>query len=65
MFFRFPEAKWHSLDTTADGLVLLRQIGGQKMKELVMRERRPHLMADNISFELNQQDVSRGNFKKY
>jgi len=38
--------------------VLLRTIGNQKLKSVVFRDQRPHMMAEDINFELTDDQVS-------
>ena len=56
--FRFPGEKYHSIDTTQDALLMVRLITNQKLKPIYFREYRPHLMAENIQFELPYESVS-------
>ena len=48
----------HAVDTSQDALVLLRTIGNQKLKSVVFRDQRPHMMAEDINFELTDEQVS-------
>ena len=57
-FFRFPTEKIHTADTTTEGLALLRMLGAQKMDLTTMKQQRPHLFAEELSFELESEDVS-------
>lgn len=43
-----PDEKVSALTTDSDSLVILRRIGGQKQKTITQRDRRPHLMAEEI-----------------
>ena len=58
MFPRFPGEKLHCLDSSKDGLLVLRHITSQKLKPIYYRENRPHLLAENIKFELENDSVS-------
>ena len=57
-FCRFPKDKFHGLDSTQDAVLILHQLGSQKLRRISLRENRPHIMAENISFELEDQQVS-------
>ncbi|KAJ8301575.1 hypothetical protein KUTeg_020562 [Tegillarca granosa] len=50
---RFPSEKYHSLDTAQDGLVIMRNITNHKLKPIYFRELRPHMVAENIEFEID------------
>lgn len=43
-----PDEKVSTLTSDSDSLVVLRRIGGQKQKSVTQRDRRPHLMAEEI-----------------
>ncbi|KAK3916328.1 Pre-rRNA-processing protein TSR1-like protein [Frankliniella fusca] len=43
-----PEEKVSTLSSDSDSLLLLRRIGSQKQKSLIQRDRRPHLMVEEI-----------------
>lgn len=60
---RFPEAKLHALDKTQDALVVLRHLTDGKLKSVHYREKRPHLVAENISFEADSAEVTFGTLK--
>lgn len=45
-----PNEKLIPLDKDADGINILRRIGGQKRKAVLYRDRRPHLYAENVEF---------------
>ena len=56
-FSRFPGEKLHCLDSSKEGLLVLRHITSQKLKPIYYRENRPHLLAENIKFELENDTV--------
>ena len=56
--YRFPHEKIHSLENTKDGLLVLRHITSQKLKPVYYRENRPHMLAENIKFEMEESSVS-------
>ena len=58
--YRFPNEKVHNLDSTKDGLLVLRHITSQKLKAVHYRENRPHMLAENVKFELEDNSVSLG-----
>ena len=47
-FYRFPRDKVHNLDTDQEGILVLRQLGSQKMSKLSLRDKRPHMLAEEI-----------------
>ncbi len=55
---RLPGEKLHSLDSAQDALLLLRAVGTVRQKSIHMRDHRPHLLAEAVSFELDSGDVS-------
>lgn len=59
----FPNDKFHSLDNSQDGLVILRQLSNQKLNSVKYRENHPHLMAEKISFEENSENPEVGTLK--
>lgn len=54
---RFPHEKLHSLDSEQDGLLVMRNITNQKIKQVHYRDNRPHLIAEEIQFELENEEV--------
>lgn len=52
-----PNEKLMTLDKNADGINILRRIGGQKRKDLLYRDRRPHLYAENVEFIIDDQGM--------
>ena len=56
---RFPGEKFHSLDSDQDAVLLLRQLTNQKLKPVHFRKNRPHLVAEFISFEMENDEVSK------
>ncbi|KAL5014762.1 hypothetical protein ScPMuIL_009032 [Solemya velum] len=50
---RFPGQKLHSLDSSQDALLVLRQITAQKLPVIQYRQQRPNLVADSIEFEID------------
>lgn len=43
-----PEEKVSTLTSDSDSLLILRKIGSQKQKTVTQRDRRPHLLAEEI-----------------
>lgn len=39
-----------TLDKNADGINILRRIGNQKRKPVLYRDRRPHLLAEEVEY---------------
>ncbi|KAK7483662.1 hypothetical protein BaRGS_00025095 [Batillaria attramentaria] len=60
---RFPDAKLHALDKTQDAQVVLRHLTDGKLKSVHYREKRPHLVAENISFEAESAEATVGTMK--
>ncbi|GFR12336.1 pre-rRNA-processing protein TSR1 homolog [Trichonephila clavata] len=57
---RFPHAKLQQADTNQELLLLLRQIGNQKQQPIGFRDNRPHLLVENISFDLKDTVSNKG-----
>ncbi|XP_020294541.1 pre-rRNA-processing protein TSR1 homolog [Pseudomyrmex gracilis] len=57
-----PEEKVFELDTVNDCLNVLRRAGTQKQKPIFYRDIRPHLLADDIAFESNEDTSDFGTF---
>ncbi|XP_013411658.1 pre-rRNA-processing protein TSR1 homolog [Lingula anatina] len=60
---RFPKEKCHSLDSSQEAVQLLHHISSQKLKPIHLRERRPHLVGESVSFELNDENSQEGTLK--
>ncbi|ESO91202.1 hypothetical protein LOTGIDRAFT_105531 [Lottia gigantea] len=60
---RFPLEKFHALDSSQDALLIVRQVTDQKLKPVYYREHRPHLIAEEISFELESSESEFGVLK--
>ena len=54
---RFPHEKLHSLDSEQDGLLVMRSITNHKIRPVHYRDNRPHLIAEEIQFELENEEV--------
>lgn len=50
---RFPDARLFPLDSEQDGTLLLRHLGSQRQRKLGFRSRRPHLLAQHVTFTPN------------
>jgi pre-rRNA-processing protein TSR1 len=48
---RFPKEKIQQLDSESDGAKLLRLIGMQKSRHVTWRDRRAHLLAEQVQFD--------------
>ncbi|CAL8362492.1 unnamed protein product [Merluccius merluccius] len=51
--FRFPDARLFPLDSDQDATLILRHLGAQRQRKLGFRSRRPHLVAQKVSFTPN------------
>ncbi|CAL1271217.1 unnamed protein product [Larinioides sclopetarius] len=60
---RFPDIKLHQADTSQELQLLLRQIGSQKQRPIGFRDNRPHLLVENMVFELKDSDSNNGTLK--
>ncbi|GFY72718.1 pre-rRNA-processing protein TSR1 homolog [Trichonephila inaurata madagascariensis] len=60
---RFPDVKLYQADTNQELLLLLRQIGSQKQQSVGFRDNRPHLLVENISFDLKDTVSNKGILK--
>ncbi len=56
-FSRLPGQKLHTLDSSQDAILLLRAIGTVKQRAIYLRDYRPHLLAEAVSFEQNEDQV--------
>lgn len=45
-----PEEKIMCLDKNIDALNILRKIGNQKRRSVLYRDRRPHMLAENVEY---------------
>ncbi|XP_044057763.1 pre-rRNA-processing protein TSR1 homolog [Siniperca chuatsi] len=50
---RFPDARLFPLDSEQDATLLLRHLGAQRQRKLGFRSRRPHLLAQHVTFTPN------------
>lgn len=57
---KFPKEKVFSLDNENDGLLILRHISSQKQRNIVMRNRRSYLLAEDVRFETTDEETSEG-----
>lgn len=55
---RFPDARLFPLDSEQDGTLLLRHLGSQRQRKLGFRSRRPHLLAQHVTFTPNSEAAS-------
>lgn len=55
--FRFPDEKVHTADSEQDGVLILRQITSQKLRDIHYREHRAHLLAETAEFHVSQDSV--------
>ncbi|XP_064606334.1 pre-rRNA-processing protein TSR1 homolog [Liolophura sinensis] len=60
---KFPGEKFHSLDDKQDALLVLRQLTNQKLRQILYRERRPHMITEEIQFELDNAECETGTLK--
>ncbi|KAG8298608.1 ribosome biogenesis protein tsr1 [Homalodisca vitripennis] len=58
-----PDEKVIILEQESDALKILRSIGNQKERGIVQRDRRPHLLAEQVEFIPDQQESSVGTVK--
>lgn len=49
-----PEEKILTLDKSADALNLLRKVGSQKQTDVAYRNKRPHLLAEEIEYTVSK-----------
>ncbi|XP_060084844.1 pre-rRNA-processing protein TSR1 homolog [Ylistrum balloti] len=60
---RFPTEKFHAIDSTQDALLVLRRITNHKLPTVFFRDNRPHLLAENIEFEIEGEESEVGTLK--
>ncbi|KAJ3590941.1 hypothetical protein NHX12_008889 [Muraenolepis orangiensis] len=51
--FRFPDSRVFPLDSEQEATLVLRHLGAQRQRKLGFRSRRPHLVAQHVSFTPN------------
>nr|XP_022302874.1 pre-rRNA-processing protein TSR1 homolog isoform X1 [Crassostrea virginica] len=59
----FPHEKLHSLDSEQDGLLVMRSITNHKIRPVHYRDNRPHLIAEEIQFELENEESPTGTLR--
>ncbi|XP_056000532.1 pre-rRNA-processing protein TSR1 homolog isoform X2 [Ostrea edulis] len=59
----FHQEKLYSLDSEQDGLLVMRNLTNQKIKPVHYRDNRPHLIAEEIQFELENEEAPSGTLK--
>ncbi|XP_053376015.1 pre-rRNA-processing protein TSR1 homolog [Mercenaria mercenaria] len=59
----FPNDKLHTVDTEQDCLLVLRHVTSQKLRDIHYRENRPHLLAEDVHFELSNDSETHGTLK--
>ena len=55
--FRLPNEKLYTLDSDQDAILVLRAIGAAKQKTIYFRDYRAHMMAEAVSYELENDQV--------
>lgn len=45
-----PDEKIMVLEKESDALLVLRKVGSQKLRNIIQRDRRPHLLAEQVEF---------------
>lgn len=45
-----PDEKMMVLEKESDALLVLRKVGSQKLRNIIQRDRRPHLLAEQVEF---------------
>ncbi|XP_070558804.1 pre-rRNA-processing protein TSR1 homolog [Ptychodera flava] len=60
---RFPDKKLQTLDTNAEGMLVIRQITNQKLREIKYRNHRSYLLARHVAFESNEDSTVAGTLK--
>ena len=57
LFLRLPNEKLYTIDSDQDAILVLRAIGSIKQKPIYLRDYRAHLMAEAVSYELDNEQV--------
>jgi pre-rRNA-processing protein TSR1 len=60
---RFPKEKIQQLDSESDGAKLLRLIGMQKSRHVTWRDRRAHLLAEQVQFDCLTENTDYGTLR--
>lgn len=50
-----PDEKVMVLEKESDALLVLRKVGSQKLRRVIQRDRRPHLLAEQTEFIPNSE----------
>lgn len=53
-----PEEKVFQLDTSTDAFNILRRIGNQKQRNVSYKNKRAHLLAEEVKFKCNEVSIS-------
>ena len=49
--------KIHSVDNAQEGIAFLRVLGLQKINQTTLKQQRPHILAEELQFELDKEEV--------
>ncbi|XP_035677790.1 pre-rRNA-processing protein TSR1 homolog [Branchiostoma floridae] len=60
---RFPDEKVHTLDSQQDAALVLRHVTNQKQRRLKLRDHRPYLLAQNVSYQEEEESPTHGTLK--
>ncbi|XP_041458939.1 pre-rRNA-processing protein TSR1 homolog [Lytechinus variegatus] len=60
---RFPNGKLYTVDTEQESILLLRHLAEQKLNTIKWRDLRPHILADDVTFEPNNNENGKGTLK--
>ncbi|XP_071499069.1 pre-rRNA-processing protein TSR1 homolog [Diadema antillarum] len=60
---RFADGKLYALDSDQDNVLLLRHLAEQKLNRVKWRDIRPHVLADDVTFEPSETQEGRGTLK--
>eukprot|EP00057_Strongylocentrotus_purpuratus_P021891 XP_011676365.1 PREDICTED: pre-rRNA-processing protein TSR1 homolog [Strongylocentrotus purpuratus] len=60
---RFPSGKLYTVDTEQESILLLRHLAEQKLNTIKWRDLRPHVLADDVTFEPNKNEDGKGTLK--
>lgn len=60
-----PDEKMMVLEKESDALLVLRKVGSQKLRNIIQRDRRPHLLAEQVEFVPENEVWLHSNFHLY
>ena len=60
---RLPDSRLFTLDSNNDSLLLLRTLANHKIHDVLYRDRRAHLLADDVAWEMTSAELGCGTLR--